>query len=358
MINSNIIDIAITLSYTYFLLSLIVTAILEVINTLRENRAKFLKNAIETLFSGDDWKEFGELITKSPFLDPLKDFSKNSKTNFPSYISPENFALIFYNTVKEKAEKDFHIIDLKPELNDKFKQLISNSGLNFEEIKDFRKFDFAYLKAALKDDNFKIPENLKKVMSGFIEMPEMNFEKFMAAIQKYFNESMDRLNGWYKKHVQYITFIVSFIITLSLNVDTISITKTLWEDQPKLKKVTNTIVASYKSLDSTLMKGQYSVDSSNVDSLNNKIIKNIENVRQLDSVLSNVNIPIGWNNVKFCESKSLFSDLLIKLIGLLITTIAISLGAPFWFDMLKKIISIRGVGKETENKEKDDKDKK
>jgi len=27
-----------------------------------------------------------------------------------------------------------------------------------------------------------------------------------------------------------------------------------------------------------------------------------------------------------------------------LTTIAISLGAPFWFDVLKRLISIRGAG--------------
>src|SRR5262249_4522387 len=35
----------------------------------------------------------------------------------------------------------------------------------------------------------------------------------------------------------------------------------------------------------------------------------------------------------------------IKLLGLLATALAVSLGAPFWFDLLNKLVSLRGAGK-------------
>ena len=37
-------------------------------------------------------------------------------------------------------------------------------------------------------------------------------------------------------------------------------------------------------------------------------------------------------------------SLFIKLIGWIITILAISLGAPFWFDILNKVASIRSSG--------------
>src|SRR5437870_4444360 len=33
-----------------------------------------------------------------------------------------------------------------------------------------------------------------------------------------------------------------------------------------------------------------------------------------------------------------------KLVGLLLTGLALSLGAPFWFDLLSKLINLRGAG--------------
>ncbi len=36
---------------------------------------------------------------------------------------------------------------------------------------------------------------------------------------------------------------------------------------------------------------------------------------------------------------------LVKLIGLLLTGAAVSLGVPFWFDVLNKVVNLRSVGK-------------
>ncbi|HEV7589746.1 MAG TPA: hypothetical protein VGO40_16645 [Longimicrobium sp.] len=45
-------------------------------------------------------------------------------------------------------------------------------------------------------------------------------------------------------------------------------------------------------------------------------------------------------------------SILPKLLGLLITAIAVSLGAPFWFDMLNKIINIRAAGRAPDERSK------
>jgi len=38
--------------------------------------------------------------------------------------------------------------------------------------------------------------------------------------------------------------------------------------------------------------------------------------------------------------------------GLFITALCVSLGAPFWFSMLQKVMEIRGAGKKAESKTK------
>jgi hypothetical protein len=40
----------------------------------------------------------------------------------------------------------------------------------------------------------------------------------------------------------------------------------------------------------------------------------------------------------------------LKLLGLLMTAVAISFGAPFWFDTLNKIINVRGEGRAPDEK--------
>ncbi len=77
-----------------------------------------------------------------------------------------------------------------------------------------------------------------------------------------------------------------------------------------------------------------------------------EAVKELQGVQT-AGIPLGWTAApRGCEWAN-------KIIGLILTIFAISLGAPFWFDVLNKIVSIRSVGlSPEEKKEKELKSKK
>ena len=52
--------------------------------------------------------------------------------------------------------------------------------------------------------------------------------------------------------------------------------------------------------------------------------------------------PLGWNNIEISEWN--YVNWLGHIIGWLITISAVSLGAPFWFDLLGKIANLRGSG--------------
>ena len=63
-------------------------------------------------------------------------------------------------------------------------------------------------------------------------------------------------------------------------------------------------------------------------------------------------LPIGWTADHLADMKARWKDgggdfvwwLVVKLIGLSITAFAVSLGAPFWFDLLSKFMNVRGTG--------------
>ncbi len=77
----------------------------------------------------------------------------------------------------------------------------------------------------------------------------------------------------------------------------------------------------------------------------------------VDSILVNeirkvpAPLGLGWNStfteqMAIAESKGRSAALffLIKFFGWFITALAMSLGAPFWFDLLQKVINIRNAG--------------
>src|SRR5207248_1929782 len=67
--------------------------------------------------------------------------------------------------------------------------------------------------------------------------------------------------------------------------------------------------------------------------------------RALETELEQMGVPIGWSGGFVREgTTAVVSAVLVKLAGLLITVFAIALGAPFWFDLLSKVVSLRSPG--------------
>jgi hypothetical protein len=55
-------------------------------------------------------------------------------------------------------------------------------------------------------------------------------------------------------------------------------------------------------------------------------------------------LPIGWQDFPDELTSGSFVTLVVKLVGLILTSLAVSLGAPFWFDLLSKFMNVRGTG--------------
>jgi hypothetical protein len=131
-----------------------------------------------------------------------------------------------------------------------------------------------------------------------------------AGVEAWYNAGMDRVSGVYKRRIQRVTLGVSAALTLVLGVDTIAIASTLWQEQGVR----------------TALTGAASAASGNglEDALN---------------TLSQVGLPLGW-----IVLPQTFFGWFLKVVGLLVTIFAVSLGAPTWFDLLKRFSNPRAAG--------------
>jgi hypothetical protein len=74
---------------------------------------------------------------------------------------------------------------------------------------------------------------------------------------------------------------------------------------------------------------------------------NIAAIRTLTSQLDSTHLPIGWKGfslstqVKGEKGSDSTINLLILLAGWAIAAGCISMGVPFWFDMLNKLVNVR-----------------
>lgn len=214
---------------------------------------------------------------------------------------------------------------------------------------------------------------------------------------------MDRVAGWYKRKTQLVLFILSVIFTVALNIDTILIAKTLAADDilraaivEQAKKIVEQPPAGVQatlssnpgappaspttSLSPTgivvpsddrfnrnpdrqvsMPVSWYLVQAPSPESIqtpesqktDEEIIKETKAAKQklVESIttLQQSGVPIGWEAEK--SLPGLGDDpmwWILKLLGLAFTAIAASLGAPFWFDVLNKFITVRSAGKAPE----------
>ena len=164
--------------------------------------------------------------------------------------------------------------------------------------------------------------------------------------------------------------LIGFTIAVVFNVDTIKIVKQLSKDKDAAKKMTelsvqyvnthkdslghlseehDSIAQTFFLRADSLVKTDVSTANQiiglgwhypdTVDILCNKTIKNHEKC-EVPCVLRKEPIQTNWDKIKYVSSKFNFRTIL----GFLLTALAISFGAPFWFDLLNKIVSIRGSG--------------
>ncbi len=329
MLSLEMLDVAIGMIFIYLLISLICTAINELVEAKLKLRAVDLEQGIRGLFNND--AELTQKIYNHPFIDGLfrgtykiSDLRKSNKSintrysrgsDLPSYIPSQNFSLALLNM-------------FLPSLQNGNSKIIDAAALQ-------------------KDINNITNSSVKEIVSTLAAGGSNDINKIKAGIEDWYNSSMDRVSGWYKRRVQKIVFVLGFLLVLFMNADSIAMFSNLVNDRP----LRSSIVDAAQRMPATT-----STDSTSTE----KIKANINSLYQLG-------LPIGWrwksclnnsqnaitnfNAVPAFYTKTLKASLwqwFLKVLGWLITAFAISLGAPFWFDVLNKVMVVRSTVKPTE----------
>lgn len=155
-----------------------------------------------------------------------------------------------------------------------------------------------------------------------------NVDDFKKRVDAWYEEAMDRVSGWYKRYTRLLLFLIGIVLVAFLNADTINIANTLWRDAP--------IRAAVVEQAGTVARGDQPVPDQAQDQL-----------RELEEL----DLPLGWElgAGRVADPRRWPVNLTeygIKILGLLITALALSLGSTFWFDLLKKIVGVRSSGAE------------
>ena len=71
---------------------------------------------------------------------------------------------------------------------------------------------------------------LKRELGTLIDAAEDDVGKFRESIEHWFDDTMDRVSGWYRRWAQWWTIVLAIVVAIGLNVDAIRVANRLADD--------------------------------------------------------------------------------------------------------------------------------
>jgi hypothetical protein len=413
--NAAIIEVAIGLIFVFSLLSILVTQINTVIINFLNLRAKRLKEQLDKVLTDPVIRA---KIMTHPLIGMVESTNEDVIMTHPDenltaeqartltegkrakvgYIEAQRFVNVLVDVLTTRTGEKLYeelnklIESMPPSVEkSKFREVLRQiqlSGTGMPQLREMidRLSDLEMrhnmlvalnlLDAAL--DKFKLESSdLIPLQLGIRHIRDKHLETALQAVlntasslndakdklAQWFDGTMERATERFTREMQRFSLGIGFLLCLILNVDTLYLGRTLWEDPALRTAVAVTAQAAAPQLEQPLSENDPAVaGTTGEDDLGQSFRDAQDTLLQL----LNLRLPIGWTFVA-PEPDSIALDngrtemrnlwmfwpgnnpnwlglLLQKLIGIIITTIAVAQGAPFWFDLLRKITRGGGSG--------------
>ena len=223
----------------------------------------------------------GDDYAKEVYRHPLiRNLAK--KNRLPSYIAPETLSTVLLEVIAREGNGKSYVAHTADE-----------ARAMVEKIED--------------------GHPLKEILGAMVDNGDDAAKALKERLAGWFDEGMSRVSGWYKRRAKLFIFIIAGTVTVATNASSIHLAEELWRND-----VLRTQIAA---------RAEAAVEEGNVSTVGAGNLESMES------------FPIGWG-----EREGGWLDWLKRIFGWLMTTAAVSLGAPFWFDLLGKVANLRGAG--------------
>ncbi len=329
----NIVEVAIGLTLVYAIVSTLCSGINEWLAQRWARRGGFLRRGLLLLLT-DRWI-YLRFVNHPAIVSLYRE--RPGRKRHPSYIPSDQFASALFDLVTAKAST------IKP--------------LTAPPDTSRRLAEAARICA---DAGFTAAKALVPLIDTSVDSLEAS-KKNVAA---WYEATMDRVSGWYKQHARLCLFWVGLAVAICLNIDSLAIGRSLIRSDSLRTTIADQAAAIAHG--ATAAKELGKVDE--VPDLKDRLAQ-VMGLRtaglplgyaclepstiagKVESIVTPSPSVVGsiWAQIRAArgscaEAMPSAFGLLAKLAGWLITAVAVSLGAPFWFDLINKLASIRGAG--------------
>jgi len=284
------VDVAIGLSLVFLGASLFVTVINEFIAQALNRRGRQLVESLNVLFDSEPVRS---MVKKAPLLDTLLD----GKTR-RSYVDTLDLAQALIAGLRSNS---------------------TGVTTMTEVVESIRQLPDSKVKVALL---------------GVAIAADQDLQAFIKGVSAWIERSLTALGGVYKRNTQSICFALGLVIAIVFNIDTVTLTQRLYSDAGLRNDM---VVAATQFVEKTTPETFQKCKA--MGTTDPKYATECPALLALSSALQDrkdvwSRLPIGW-------SQKTYPHQIFMGLGWLLTALAISLGAPFWFDLLNKLVNIR-----------------
>ena len=292
MLDHPIVDVALGLILLYTVLSLFASVVKEWISTFFGLRARNLEKGIRTLIGA----EYAKKLYDHPLVSTLA-----TEKKLPSYIGSGTFASALVDLLAH-GEGDQSAADTEDD----------QSNADTEH------------KAAQLIRNVSGDPVLGRALRALSSTGAETVAELRTEIAAWFDDGMNRVSGWYRRQTQWIIFAIGAAVTLFANASTVHVASDLWQDDVLRYSVAQEAVSMASTTPSP------------------------DSLQASEALLAS--FPVGWEDEDPLGIREGVPDWsrgtwFAHLMGWIMTAAAVSLGAPFWFDLLGRVAKLRGTGK-------------
>ena len=295
---------------------------------------------------------------------------QNEPVSQPSHLEPETFATALIQEILHQS----------PAAGGTNKEISQNTEPETETSIAYMNFDFIRSRITASCKSGKIPDSFEKTLLLLVDRAEskstsasLHIHEFQHEVEAMFDRSMQRATGVYKRNVQAICFLLGLLCSFLLNVNSVDLIGRLHRDNT----LREALVQSAPQMLQDKAGAQAPNKNDNQQFISRLKIENLEKelgadlpispLFRYDSTAKDQTLSVNPEFTELCDMEELkknpsrhpecglpgFSKstkpnvkkLALSIPGWLITAFAIYMGAPFWFEILAKLVQVRSIGK-------------
>ena len=160
---------------------------------------------------------------------------------------------------------------------------------------------------------------VREALNAFAKAAGDNVKEFTTSVERWFDTQMERVSGSYKRWAKRWVLVVATVVVLAGGIDSIAIARSLYADDAIRGTVSQTV------------PDELCPAGTDADVCAEKA---------KDFFTAN-GLPLGWSAPDPADG---VWGIPLKILGLLLSVGAAGLGAPFWYQALNRIGSLRNTG--------------